>query len=410
MNIQVKKYFGPSTLVTAAFIGPGTVTVCTLAGVQSGYSLLWALVFSSFATIILQEMTARLGLITQKGFGEAIRSQVSNPVLKILSIGLVLGAIVIGNAAYEGGNISGAVLGWNAILPDLEVQIQDYSLRFVPLILGIIAFLLLNSGNFKTIQNALVALVGLMSIVFLITAIMVKPDLYQIVEGMFIPNFDADEMLLVMALVGTTVVPYNLFLHASSIQQKYSDANQLKDLRIENMVAILLGGLISICIIITSAGSGLGSGEVKNASDMAIQLEPLLGVWSTWFLGLGLVAAGISSAITAPLAAAYAAKGILGWNDDLKSSRFKAVWISILGIGIFFSMLNFSPVAIIQFAQVANGILLPLVAIFLMYIVNKKALLGDYINSTFQNILGVIVIGVTLLIGFRSLNNVFGFL
>jgi len=149
MKLQVKKYFGPSTLVTAAFIGPGTVTVCTLAGVNSGYTLLWALLFSVIATIVLQEMTARLGLITQKGFGEAIRSELQNPLLRIFGITLVLGAIVIGNAAYEGGNISGAVLGWNEVLPSLNISIEELEIRLVPLIIGGIAFWLLYSGNFK---------------------------------------------------------------------------------------------------------------------------------------------------------------------------------------------------------------------------------------------------------------------
>ncbi len=408
--MQVKKYFGPSTLVTAAFIGPGTVTVCTLAGVNSGYTLLWALFFSVIATIVLQEMTARLGLITQKGFGEAIRGELQNPLLRIFGITLVLGAIVIGNAAYEGGNISGAVLGWNEVLPAVNIFIEGVEIRLVPLIIGGIAFWLLYSGNFKRIQNFLIGLVVVMSVVFLATAIMIVPDLSEIIKGLFIPTASADEILLVVALIGTTVVPYNLFLHASSVQQKYSETSQLSDLRKENMVAIILGGIISMCIVITSAASGSSGSEIKNAADMAVQLEPLLGSWAKDFLGLGLVAAGISSAITAPLAAAFAAKGILGWDIDLKHPKFKAVWIIILIIGVLFSMLSFSPVSIIHFAQVANGILLPLVAIFLMYVVNQKKILGDYVNTTIQNILGSLVVLVALLVGFRSLNNVFQFL
>ncbi|XWN37669.1 MAG: Nramp family divalent metal transporter [Balneola sp.] len=410
MSFKVKKYFGPSTLVTAAFIGPGTVTVCTLAGVNSGYTLLWALLFSMIATIVLQEMTARLGLITQKGFGEAIRGELQNPLLRIFGIALVLGAIVIGNAAYEGGNISGAVLGWNEVLPPLNIKLDKFEVRLVPLVIGGVAFWLLYSGNFRRIQNFLVGLVVIMSIVFLATAIMITPDLSEIAKGLFIPKSSTEELLTVVALIGTTVVPYNLFLHASAVQQKYSEASQLSDLRKENIVAIILGGLISMCIVITSAASGSSGEEIKNAADMAVQLEPLLGRWAKGFLGLGLVAAGISSAITAPLAAAYAAKGILGWQVDMRHAKFKAVWIIILITGVIFSMLSFNPVSIIQFAQVANGILLPLVAVFLIYIVNRKELLGEYVNSIIQNILGFFVIIVALLVGFRSLNSVFQFI
>ena len=250
----------------------------------------------------------------------------------------------------------------------------------------------------------------IMSVVFLTTAIMVGPNISDLFKGLFIPQATSKEMLTVIALIGTTVVPYNLFLHASSVQQKYKKPSQLSDLRKENITAIVLGGLISMCIVVTSAGSGIDGNEVRNAADMAVQLEPLLGSWATYFLSLGLFAAGISSAITAPLAAAYAARGILGWENNVLDLKFRAVWISILGIGVLFSMTNFNPVTIIQFAQIANGILLPLVAIFLLYIVNRKELLGEYVNSTIQNILGGVVIIVALLVGFKSLNSVFQFI
>ena len=407
---RIKNFFGPSTLVTAAFIGPGTITVCTLAGANTGYVLLWALLFSVLATIILQEMTARLGLVTQSGFGEAIRKELKQPVLRWLGIVFVLGAIVIGNAAYQGGNISGAILGWNEILPSLSVSVSNIEVRLTPLLIGALAFWLLYSGSFRRIQFFLIALVLVMSAVFLTTALVIQPDINQIISGLFIPKLHPDQLLMVAGLVGTTIVPYNLFLHASSIKQKYHSINQLSDLRIENAVAVILGGIISIAIVVTSATLfGEGSG-IKNAADMARQLEPVLGKWSAYFLGTGLFAAGVSSAVTAPLAASYAAKGILGWDAGLTDRRFRTVWIGILLVGVVFSMLSISPVVIIQFAQVANGILLPIVAIFLLYIMNKTALLGDQVNSTFQNVLSILVIGVTLVISFRSLNSVFKFL
>lgn len=410
MKRILSKYFGPSTLVTAAFIGPGTVTVCTIAGVTSGYTMLWAILFSVIATIILQEMTARLGLVTQQGFGEAIRNELSQPVVKILGVTLVLSAIVIGNAAYESGNISGAVLGFEELIFSLDVSLNGVEFTVPPLVIGMIAFGLLYTGSSKIIERFLIGLVLVMSLVFFTTAIVVVPDPVAILKGLLIPQADAEQFLTVVALIGTTVVPYNLFLHASLVQQKYDSVDQLSDLRKENIVSIVVGGIISMSIIITSAATLYGEGGVTSAADMAEQLEPLLGDWSGYFLGAGLFAAGVSSAITAPLASAYAAKGILGWKEGMGSRKFKVVWIGILGIGVVFSMFGFNPVVIIQFAQAANGILLPLVTAFLLFIVNKKSLLGDFTNSPIQNILGFIVIAVTILIGFRSLNNVFDFL
>lgn len=411
MNNPLKKYFGPSTLVAAAFIGPGTVTVCTLAGVRSGYMLLWALLFSVIATVILQEMTGRLGIITRKGFGEAIREQLSNPVLRVTGILLVFSAIVIGNIAYEGGNISGAVLGWEEFFVGLDVTVNGFTVRLTSLVIGAIAFWLLFSGNFKRIVNVMTVLVGLMSIVFVTTAIVIQPDLTAILRGLFIPQASPDEFLTVIALIGTTVVPYNLFLHASTVQERYSHFSQMSDMRVENAVGIILGGIISMCVVITSAAAADGSlAEVQSAADMAQQLEPLLGSWAKAFMGIGLFAAGITSAVTAPLAAAYAAKGLLGWNDSLKDTKFRVIWMLVLFAGVFFSATSFNPVKLIEFAQVANGITLPVIAVFLLYIMNKPMLLGTNRNSKVQNLLGTIVILVTLLVGFRSLNSVFNFL
>lgn len=411
MNNPLKKYFGPSTLVAAAFIGPGTVTVCTLAGVRSGYMLLWALLFSIAATVILQEMTGRLGIITRKGFGEAIREQLTNPIIKLTGILLVFSAIVIGNIAYEGGNISGAVLGWEEFFVGLDVTIYGLTVRLTSLVIGIIAFWLLFSGNFKRIVNVMTVLVGLMSIVFVTTAVVIQPDIGAILKGLFVPQASPDEFLTVIALIGTTVVPYNLFLHASTVQERYSHFSQLSDMRVENAVGIILGGIISMCVVITSAAAADGSlTEVQSASDMARQLEPLLGSWAKTFMGIGLFAAGITSAVTAPLAAAYAAKGLLGWNDSLKDTKFRMIWMLVLLAGVFFSATSFDPVRLIEFAQVANGITLPVIAVFLLYIMNKPMLMGTNRNTTRQNVLGIVVIIVTLLVGFRSLNSVFNFL
>ena len=115
---MIKKWFkniGPGTLVTAAFIGPGTVTICTIAGVNFGFNLLWAMLLSVIATVVLQEMAARLGVISQKGLSEVIREEIKIPFVKHFVTLLILGAIVVGNAAYEAGNISGGILGLETV-------------------------------------------------------------------------------------------------------------------------------------------------------------------------------------------------------------------------------------------------------------------------------------------------------
>ncbi len=398
---DLKKYFGPSTLVAAAFIGPGTLTTCTIVGVQTGYQLLWAMLFSILATIVLQEMAARLGYATQSGLGEALNKEFPKGIARYLVFFLVIGAILIGNAAYEAGNISGGVLGLDLIAGEMKLW---------PILIGIFCFLILFFGRYKWVEKILIGLVIIMSLCFLITAILVKPDLKEVFKG-FVPSMPSgDAFLLIMALIGTTVVPYNLFLHASTISKKYSVDSSLKDLRIENAVSIILGGIISILIIITAASSANELTEIDSAKDLAVQLEPLFGKSAKWFMGIGLMAAGISSALTAPLAAAYAAKGLFGWKDGEKNLKFRSVWMVILLIGIFVSITNLERVLVIKFAQITNAILLPFVAIYLLYISNSKKILAKFTNSLFTNILGVIVILFTLILSIRTLNNVFHFL
>lgn len=391
------KNIGPGTLVAAAFIGPGTVTVCTKAGVQFGYSLLWAMLLSIVATIVLQEMAARTGIITQKGLAEVIKEQITSPLLRRLAIFLILGAIVIGNAAYEAGNISGASLGMQVF--------GEANAALYPILIGIIAFILLFIGNYKILERSLVTLVLLMSISFLITAILTKPDIIAILKGTFIPTIPENNILLIIGLIGTTVVPYNLFLHASLVKEKWKTKEELSTARKDTFISIILGGIVSMAIII--AATATTGGNIANAFDLAKGLEPLYGEYAKYLLGLGLFAAGITSAITAPLAAAYVAKSCFGWKGTLKDNRFRAVWAIILILGVVFSSLKFKPVEVITFAQVANGLLLPIVAIFLVWIVNKINVLGEFKNTMFQNILAIFIIVITLVLGIKGIYSQF---
>ena len=395
--MSVKKYFGPGALVAAAFIGPGTLTVCTLAGARFGNELLWVLLFAVIATMILQEMSARLGLISQKGLGEAIRTTISNPIARFASITLVFVAIIIGNAAYEMGNVTGAAMG-------LAHPAYD-NMVFGPIIIGIIAGSLIWFGNFKLIQNFLVVLVVIMSLVFLTTAIVVTSDLADLING-FIPSLTKENQLMALGLIGTTIVPYNLFLHASTVSKQWTSASQLPVLRKELIFTIGLGGLISMAVLVTAAS--MKGGLIQNVNDMSLQLKPLLGDFASIFMATGLFAAGISSALTAPIAAGLTAKGIFGWDVNTKKERI--VSLGILLVGVSLSLLGIKPLLAIQIAQVANGILLPVIAIFLLWMCNKQNLMGAYANSKIQNLLGLVVVLITLVISFRSFNAVFQFI
>lgn len=406
------KSIGPGILVTAAFIGPGTITTCTITGASFGYALLWGLLFSVVATIVLQEMTARLGVISQMGLGDAIRLQMKTPLSKIIASVLILSAIVIGNAAYETGNILGATLGVEELTGFSKLKItSNFQLNIWGPIIGLIAFVILLIGNYKFLERILISLVLLMSLAFLTTMILIGPELLPIIKGMFVPRLPNKAIYMLIGLIGTTVVPYNLFLHASIVKEKWKSESDLKTARTDLILAVILGGVVSMAIVITAAAAFYGTGtEIKGASELASQLTPLLGNMAGIFISFGLFAAGISSAITAPLAAAYACSGILGWKTDLKSPKFKMVWIGILLIGIIFSALEFSPIKAIVFAQFANGLLLPIIAIYLLIAMNSKKILNKYTNSKWQNLIGILVVIVMIGLGIKSIMHVLGLL
>ncbi len=395
------KTMGPAAIVTAAFIGPGTITTASFAGAGYGYALLWAMVFSVFATIILQEMSARLGIVTRKGLGDALREQFENPIVKYGSMFLVVSAIGIGCAAYETGNILGGALGLQAI--------TGISMNIWGPIMGVVALLMLLTGKYKLVEKLLIGLVILMSATFITTAIVISPDWSELFAGMLIPSIPKGSVFLILALIGTTVVPYNLFLHSSAVQERWKDAGGLKDSRTDILISIILGGIISIAVIVTAAGAFFGTSiAIKSAGDMAKSLEPLMGSWAKYFFAFGLFSAGLSSAITAPLAAAYATSGALGWKQDLKDAKFRSIWMIVLVIGIVFSAMGFKPISAIIFAQATNGILLPIVAVFLLYAMNNKKRLGEFVNTPIVNILGVIVVIVACGLGLRSILRVIG--
>ncbi len=390
--------------MAAAFIGPGTVTTASIAGAQFGFALLWALAFSVAATILLQEMAARLALVTRRGLAETLRASYRGSWLGTAAVILVVAAVGVGNAAYQTGNITGAALGL--------ASISGIDLNWWALLVGVVAGGLLFSGTYPIIEKLLIGLVLLMSVVFLLTLAMVRPSIGAIFEGLLLPSLPAGSLLTVMALIGTTVVPYNLFLHASAVQEKWSADVDLKkalhESRVDTGLSIGLGGIITLAVLSTSAAAFFGSGIEFSAVNMSRQLEPLLGESAGYFFAAGLFAAGLSSAVTAPLAAAYAVCGVIGWPQDMQGTRFRQVALAVLVTGTVFATAGIKPLAAILFAQAANGFLLPLCAGFLLLLMNRKDVLGAYTNKVWVNCAGVVVALVTVSLGLLKILQVLG--
>lgn len=396
---------GPGIVIAASFVGPGTVTTATVTGASYGFALLWAIVFSVIATVVLQDMAARLGLITREGLGEALRATFTHPVLRGFVIFLIVAAVGIGGASYAGGDTTGTALGLAALTglprPVLTVGV------------GVVVFAVLATGTYQRLEKLLTVLVLVMSAVFVLTAVLARPDLGELVAGVLVPRIPQGGVLTAIALIGTTVVPYNLFLHANLVQEKWAEntPRALREVRRDNALSFSIGGLITVAIAVTAAATLFARGiEADSVTALADQLRLVLGPAADYVFGVGLFAAGLTSTIAGPLGAAYAIASILGWSTSLASLRFKAIWALVVVLGVAIALTGVEPVTIIVLAQAANGILLPVVAVFLLVVMNRRDLLGQSRNRLLGNILGGVIVLTVTALGCYQLADITGLL
>ena len=380
------------SIISAAFIGPGTITTASKAGAEFGFELVWVIVFSIIACIFLQEASARLTMVSGYNLGQAITRQFSGRKSWLLVVIIIIGAIIIGGAAYQTGNILGAVAGITLIF--------DVSPSLFILGIGAAAAIALYFPSIRSTARFLGVLVIIMGICFITTAILLKPSFTELIKGTFVPSFPGGSGLLILGLLGTTVVPYNLFLGSGIADKRQT----IKEMRFGLTIAIILGGVISMLVLIVGTAVE-GEFTFQTISD-ALALK--LGNWSRYIFAFGLFAAGFSSAITAPLAAAITAQSLFGAKKPEKwrpsSLKFRLVWLFVLLAGVCFGIMGFKPIPVIILAQALNGFILPVIGIFLLWVINNKTLLGEkYLNSRIQNILMVSVVWISVIMGLNQI-------
>jgi len=324
--------------------------------------------------------------------GEALAIRYSGSRSHRLKL-LIGGIVIFGCAAYQTGNILGAISGISLIS---GINPQAFTL-----FLGVSCALILWFGNYQRIALIMGIMVFLMAVTFLSLALKADFSFLQIFEAGFQPSFPDKSGLLIVGLVGTTIVPYNLFL-ASGISQ----GQTISEMRFGLTGSILIGGIISGAVLI----AGTLMVPPFTFENLYLIMSQQLGQWAGILVGLGLFAAGFTSAITAPLASAITAQSLFGKGDknwDYDSKNYRLVWVGVLVVGLFFGMLNVKPIPVIIFAQALNGFLLPIIAIFLITIINDpKVMRIGFINGTWANVISLLVIWASLVIGFLNLAKV----
>jgi manganese transport protein len=372
------------SVISAAFIGPGTVTTAVSAGSLYQLDLLWAVVFATVACILLQEVSARITIASGLSLGQAVMKKFGGK--KGFLINMFIGiSVVLGCAAYEAGNILGGVSGLNLLF---EGDGKVYTI-----LITLIAAFVLWSGKQKWISTLMTLLVAMMGIAFFVLALNIDFSIAEVIGSSVVPQIPTGAELITLGLVGTTIVPYNLFLGSG-----ISKGQTVPLMRIGLTISVLIGGLITAWILL----AGTLVHDFSSFPVLADEFRHKVGEVGAWALGIGLFAAGFSSAITSPYAASIIASNVLGAE---KKSTVRWVWGSVLLTGFLFGISGVKPIPVILVVQALNGLILPLVTAYLIIVVNDDTILPkEHRHGSYYNLVLILIFAAVVLIGLTSVD------
>jgi manganese transport protein len=371
------------SVISAAFIGPGTVTTAASAGSSYQLDLLWAVTFATVACILLQEVSARLVIVSGLSMGGALLKRYGERRSYWLKL-LLGGPVILGCAAYEAGNILGAVSGLNLM--------TSVDTRWLTLLITVVCAAVLWTGRRDAIGWLMTFLVGLMGIAFFALAFTLDYSVGTYFKKSLLPSLPAGSELLTLALVGTTIVPYNIFLGSG-----ISKGQTVPLMRLGLVISVLIGGLITAAILI--AGTSVIS--FSDFEELARALTANSGPVGGLALGVGLFAAGFSSAITSPYAASIITSTV--FNGSERSQR--VIWIAVLLTGFGFGISGIKPIPVILAVQALNGLVLPLLSAYLILLINDPLIIPKgKSQSPFHNIVLTGIFAGVLLMGLNNID------
>ena len=387
--------FGPGFITANVDNDPGGILTYSQAGAKYGYALLWTLIPTTIALIVVQEMAARMGAVTGKGLADLIREEFG--LRATFFVMVVLGVADFGNIMAE---FAGLASGMGIF------GVSKYLV--VPVGAAIVWFVVVR-GSYKPVERILI-LFSLIYFTYPISALLAHPDWHQALKDTFVPviNNHADYILLVVGLVGTTITPWMQFYLQASIVEKGIGKRQYALSRWDVVLGCIVTDVIAFFIVVACAATLYvnGNHNITDAAEAAQALKPLAGKWASLLFAVGLVNAAMLSAAILPLATAYNICEGLGVESGVNKKFSEAptfYWIYtflILGGASFVLIPHLPLIKLILFSQVANGILLPFVLIFMLKLVNKTDLMGTYKNSKLQNVIAwatsAIMIGLTI--------------
>jgi len=373
---------GPGIITGSVDNDAGGITTYSVAAAEYGYGLIWTLTPSFIVLVVVQEMNARMGIVTGKGLADLIRENAGMKITFFIFLGLLLSGI--GNTTTEFAGVAGSM--------DLFGVPKYFS---VPVV-AVLVWLLVVKGTYR-IAERIFLVFSISLLTYVVSAIMGKPDWSSIGSAVVRPRMDMNvkSLAMVIALVGTTIAPWMQFYMQSSVIEKGLKMNQYKYTMADIIVGCIVTVIVAFFIMVACASTLFPNGiEIKEARDAALALKPLAGNLASHVFAFGLFIASIFSATILPLATAYFVCEAFGFEAGLdkkwdEAKEFYVLYTGILIISALIILIPGAPLIQISiWSQVINGVLLPVVLVSMMVLINNKKIMGTYVNNQFTNIVG----------------------
>jgi NRAMP (natural resistance-associated macrophage protein)-like metal ion transporter len=374
--------FGPGFITANVDNDPGGILTYSQAGAKFGYALLWTLIPTTIALIIVQEMAARMGAVTEKGLSDLIREEFG--IRATFFTMLILGIADVGNIMAE---FSGVAEG---------MSLFGVSKYIVVPIAAVLVWTLVVGNSYKLVERILIVF-SLVYFTYVVSAFLAHPDWKAAIHSTIVPTVtkSSEYLVMVIGLIGTTITPWMQFYLQASIVEKGIGKKQYALSRWDVILGCIITDVVAFFIVLACAATLYTSGihNINSAADAAAALKPLAGQWAFLLFAVGLVNASVLSAAILPLATAYNICEGLGVESGVNKKWSEApgfYWLYTLliafGAGVVL-LPNIPLIKVIIYSQVVNGVLLPFLLIFMLILINKKDLMGEYRNSKWVNVL-----------------------
>lgn len=385
---------GPGIITGSVDNDAGGITTYSIAGALYGYNLLWTMIPALIVLIVVQEMNARMGIVSGKGLADLIRENAGVKITFFIFVGLLIADI--GNTTTEFAGVAGSM------------QVFDISKYISVPIAAALVWWLVVRGTYKFSERVFLIFSAFL-LVYVVSAIMGKPHWHDIGQAMIKPDiqYTKQYLAIVIGIIGTTIAPWMQFYMQSAVIEKGLTISDYKYTLWDVVIGSIITVVVAFFIIIACASTLHVNGiKIEEAKDAAMALKPIAGDLASITFSFGLFIASIFSATILPVATAFYVCEAFGWEAGIdkkwkETPQFYWLFTIIIILGAAIILIPNAPLIVITlWSQVANGLLLPIVLVCMMLIVNNKEVMGSYVNKPWQNIIGwttiTILIGLTI--------------